>query len=658
MALEAQVTLLRNLTSALAQPFSLCLLALSLFTLGCNTGSPANAPMTGPQLRGSVHGGQQPVAGATIQLYAAGTSGYGAGAVPLLNTPVLSDVNGAFSITGQYTCPSSSSQLYLVATGGNPGLPNPTNNTSLALMAALGSCSLHGSQYTLDPNAFISINEVTTVASVYALAGFMDQTSSQIGASATNAVGIANAFQTVPNLVDISTGQALTTTLAGNGTVPQAEINTLADILATCVNSNGSGLQCAGLFVATKPPGGSTPTNTLQAIFNIATHPSQQVSTLYSFFSPTSPFQPTLSSAPNDWTVTIHYTGSDLTQPLGVSIDSLGNVWIANDPGSVVKWSSNGANLSGPTGFTGGGISGPRGMAIDLSDNAWVANFFGNSVTLLSNSGSILSGPNGFTNGISGANGPTYVAIDGTGNAWITNQTFPGFTVTKLAGDGSLIAASLSPCPTASTCQLQGPAQISIDASENVWIANSNPGSAVVKLNNSGTPLSGQNGFTNGVGDPGFIAFDHSGNVWVTNYISDGVSNNVTKLDSSGNLLSSVNASGLSEPFGIAIDGAGNAWVNNFPNAAVVELTSNLTVLSGSNGYLDAAPVPPYPGCTPPSAPQCIPRRNSRAIAVDGSGNVWVSNSDSSISEFVGVATPVVTPLSIGVKNNTLGTRP
>ena len=331
------MTLLRFFKSALAQPFNFCLLSLSLSALGCNAGSSANAPMTGPQLRGSVHGGQQPVAGATIQLYAAGTSGYGAGAVPLLSTPVLSDVNGAFSITGQYTCPSSSSQLYIVATGGNPGLSTPTNNTSLALMAALGPCSLHGSQYTLDPNAFISINEVTTVASVYALAGFMDQTSSQIGASATNSIGIANAFQTVSNLVNIATGQSLTTTPAGNGTVPQAEINTLADIIAACVNSAGSGPECAALFTAATPPGGSAPTNTLQAIFNIATHPSQQVGALYALFSPTSPFQPTLPSAPNDWTVTVHYTGHRINRTTGVSIDSLGNVWIANDPGNVVS---------------------------------------------------------------------------------------------------------------------------------------------------------------------------------------------------------------------------------------------------------------------------------------------------------------------------------
>ena len=36
-----------------------------------------------------------------------------------------------------------------------------------------------------------------------------------------------------------TTGSALTTTPAGNGTVPQQTINTLANILASCINSTG-----------------------------------------------------------------------------------------------------------------------------------------------------------------------------------------------------------------------------------------------------------------------------------------------------------------------------------------------------------------------------------------------------------------------------------
>jgi hypothetical protein len=53
-------------------------------------------------------------------------------------------------------------------------------------------------------------------------------------------------------------------------------------------------------------------------------------------------------------------------------------------------------------------------------------------------------------------------------------------------------------------------------------------------------------------------------------------------------------------------------------------------------------------------------------VAIDGSGNVWIGNlsgsgaaqATGSITELIGAATPVVTPLSVGVKNNTLGARP
>jgi hypothetical protein len=46
------------------------------------------------------------------------------------------------------------------------------------------------------------------------------------------------------------------------------------------------------------------------------------------------------------------------------------------------------------------------------------------------------------------------------------------------------------------------------------------------------------------------------------------------------------------------------------------------------------------------------------SLAVDGSGNVWVLLSNDTITEFVGVATPAVTPLSVALKNKKLGAEP
>ncbi len=168
----------------------------------CGAGS-ARRDVASTSLRGAVHGGQQPVSGASIQLYAAGATGYGSAAATLLTSAVASDASGNFTITGLYTCPSASTQVYLVASGGNPGLTPGTNNSALAMMAALGSCG------NLNTSTFVNIDEMTTVASVYALAQFMSSGGgANLGASSTNAQGLANAFATVNNLVSVKSGTA------------------------------------------------------------------------------------------------------------------------------------------------------------------------------------------------------------------------------------------------------------------------------------------------------------------------------------------------------------------------------------------------------------------------------------------------------------------
>src|SRR5258707_8469010 len=78
---------------------------LSFLLGGCSQNQPAK--VTEPLVRhSSVHGGQQPVSGGTLQLYAVGTTGDGSPATPLLTQAVTSAANGIFDITGLYTRPS------------------------------------------------------------------------------------------------------------------------------------------------------------------------------------------------------------------------------------------------------------------------------------------------------------------------------------------------------------------------------------------------------------------------------------------------------------------------------------------------------------------------------------------------------------------------
>jgi hypothetical protein len=670
-------------------PLRLCiaLAALSVTIIGCSANLPSNSPVAGGQLRGNIHGGQQPISGSTLQLYAAGTTGYGSSATALLSSPVVSDAGGGFTITGDYTCPSSSSQLYIVATGGNPGLAPGTNNAVIALMAALGPCSLHGSQYTLDPNAFISINEVTTVASVYSLAAFMGGDATHVGTSSTNAVGLANAFQMVNNLVNTTSGAALSVTPAGNGTSPQAAINTLANIAASCVNSDGTGSACVGLAAAATPSGETAPTDTIQGLINVARNPANNVGALYALASATPPFQPTLSAAPNDWVMAVTYSGGALTgvgtgvtsvgQGL-IAIDASGDVWIPNSPGgapsSVTELSSNGAILSGANGYGGGGLNAPVGLAIDPAGNAWVAG--AGNVVKFSSSGSVLSGTNGYTGG--GLNTPAAIVLDGQGNAWVSDTGSK--SVIELDNSGNILSGVSGFSPGTGIT----PEGLSVDRAGDVWMGTNN--GVVVEFNNSGTVISGSGYAVTDFG-PESVAFDGSGNAWTNTGFGYPVSstlglNNVAKLSSSGaqlspsggyaNCVSPGIVGGLNiiclywAPNVFALDGAGNVWsevvwetkVNGrIPNpmisGAVAEMSNTGAILSGAKGYTGTTTL----GLLSPllgSGPGTIPR----SVAIDGGGNVWVLLSSGTVAEFIGAATPVVTPFSLGVRNGTLGSRP
>jgi hypothetical protein len=295
-----------------------------------STVAPTTTAATAPKATGVVHGANYPVSGAVIQLWAVGTTGYGSAATPLIGATlttsdgtgtVNSNANagnqnnalpsGSFTITGDYTCPSASTLVYLTATGGNPGLAGTVNNSALVLLAALGQCG------SLTSSTYVVINEVTTVGSVFALAPFIGSGGS-IGSASDSASlqAIANAFASLGNLVNITTGTVLTTTSGGN-TVPQAKLNTLANILVACVNSTGpTSTACAALFSAATPSGGTAPTTVLGAIVDIALNPNNNVTALYNVAVADSAFQPTVTSAPAVWSI---LTGGGATPPCGGS---------------------------------------------------------------------------------------------------------------------------------------------------------------------------------------------------------------------------------------------------------------------------------------------------------------------------------------------------
>jgi hypothetical protein len=640
-------------------PFVILLSSCALLLSGC-AGMPAittsnTDSIPGTVLHGSVHGGQNPIVGAHIYLYAVNTNGYGGPGIAASSTNasvsllqsgtgttedgsghyyVTTDQYGNFAITGDYSCPSNYPHSFFYASGGDPGLGSGVNS-AITLTAPAQACNT---------SASTDINEVSTIVTAYAFAGYA---SDPIHVSTSNtllaATGLTNAANTLTNLENVSTSVALATTPGGNGTVPQTEINTLGNILAACVNSAGpTSTQCSTLFSNATNNGVDAP-DTATAALNIAHNPgpsSTVVGNLFGLQTPSSPFQPVLPSAPNDFTIAISYTGGGLNSPVPLAIDAAGDVWVGNTAtgaNSVSEFSPLGAVISGSP-FSGGGIVDPYSIAIDKSGNLWTANVTPNSLSELSSAGAPVSTSAGYTGG--GLNAPYDIALDSLGHVWVVNNV--GSSLSEFTSTGSTPGTPITSSPGDQGGGISNdPVSLAIDASGNIWICDSITLGALSEFyatgTSSGTAESGTNGDTGGgLNDPWGLAVDGSGNVWVAD--SGTGANRISQFGASGNAISSATGytgGGLNIPEGIAIDGAGNVWVANratnatsppYPDSDISEFNSAGTAISSSTGY------------------QAGLNLNLR-IAVDGSGNVWVTNASlNSITEFVGAGSPVVTP--------------
>jgi hypothetical protein len=600
----------------------------------------ATLMLTVTAAQGQVLSGQQVVSGATIQIYTVGSTGNGSAATPMLTQTVTTDSLGFFYIAGDYTCGQSSNQVYIVATGGSTSLGS--DNSALVMVAALGACS------NLSSAPFIYVNELTTAATAWALAPFTTS-SANIGASSTNAVGIANAFLDAALLANPTTGT--TATLSPNLVVETGKLNALADALASCVNSNGT-TACSPLFTAATPSAGTVPTDTFTAALNIVKNPGQNVAAVYGAIGSPAPYATTLIQAPNDWTMSLTVTGGGLDMPTALGVDSVGNVWVANENGPLTAFSPQGAPLSA-TGFgnnDGSEIAQVYGLAIDFYNNIWVTNYNGSNGT-----GSVtefygINPPSGAavgTSPLSTSNSacyPTAVAADTNGDIFIANEECSSATVYD--NSGTLVSGNVG----ANIGLPTKPYAIAIDTSHGFWLPGDNEVahiSAPSTAYPNGQLLSNANCCQMSYG----VATDALGNLWVADYLGGVSPNNegafaelgsASSIGGDGSIIiSGATVGGINHPAFVAVDAAQNVWFTNRLGASITEIAGNggaipagtalspTTGVYGVGGFgLDASIDEPY------------------SIAPDRSGNLWVSNNSVyAVTMFFGLAAPTATPL-------------
>ena len=449
-----------------------CLRSWALFLAGC-AGSPEAGSSHSLRVSGVVQGGQQVVTGSTIQLYAVGTTGDGSAATPLLTTTVTtsdgshnasnSNANagngfnslaaGSFTITGDFTCPAPGTEVYLVSTGGNPGLTAGTNNSALAMMAALGPCG------NLSSTTFVAVDELTTVGSIAALANYMNSYAT-LGSAVADATALQTAFTAVSEYTDTSMGTSPGPTLPAGSYASSLEIQTLGDAISACINSTGGvagdNSSCGNLFADTTPSGGPAPTDTIGAALNIVKYPALNPCAIYGLVPAQPPFQPTVGSCPSTWILPISSLGVTVSGPSTVNVGLTSQYTAAvSAPGrgatnQSVTWMVNGVaggtvstgTISG-TGLYTAPASAP-GSAVTISAVSALSSTASGSMNVAVVPATVVvSGP---ANVLFGLTGQYAAAVTGASQnvTWMVNGVTGGSTAQGTISAGGLYTAPAS----------------------------------------------------------------------------------------------------------------------------------------------------------------------------------------------------------------------
>ncbi len=261
---------------------------------------------------------------------------------------------------------------------------------------------------------------------------------------------------------------------------------------------------------------------------------------------------------------------------------------------------------------------------------------------------------------------PTGMAVDGSGNIYVAdtyNNTIrkitPGGAVSTLAG---LAGSTGCADGTGSTARFDRPGGVAVDSSGNVFVADTynntirkiTPAGVVTTIAGSASSSPAHNDGTGAAARffiPHGIAVDSTGVL----YVADSYNQTIRKITAGGVVTTLAGTAGtfgdtdgagsvalFNYPFGIAVDGSGNLYVAD-TNSSTIRMVTPAGVVSTLAGTaLDSGNT----NATGAAARFYLPY----AVTVDASGNVYVADTD---NDTIRKITPgaVVTRLSGSAQN-------
>ena len=295
----------------------------------------------------------------------------------------------------------------------------------------------------------------------------------------------------------------------------------------------------------------------------------------------------------------------------------------------------------------------PSGLAVDASSNVVVADTDNNTIRKVTAAGVVttIAGRAGLAGTADGSgtaaqfDRPSGIAIDGSGNTYIADTL--NNTVRKMTSAGvvSTIAGQAGVAGNAdgvgSAALFHGPQGLSVDASGNLYIADTN-NQIVRKLVLSTGVVStvagskGAAGSVDGTGtaalfnSPTDLVADSSGNV----YVADTDNHTVRKLTSSGVVTTIAGHAGYSG----GADGTGSAATFDSPSAITIDASGNLYV--GDTGNFTIRQVVPSTGAVTTLAGLAGTSGSTdglgsaarffqpAGIVADSSGNLYIADTD------------------------------